>query len=87
VDTSAETVSLRSFASQSNHPILHRKELFVAPTHEAYNEFAAPTTEEERLGLLDDKRRIGWSRYWDALLRDRGLEIEGHEIREFRADD
>ena len=87
IDTVGETVTLRSFASRSNRPILHRKELLVAGTHEAYNEFAALTAEEERLGLLSDKRRIGWSGYWGDLLRDRGLEIKGHEIRELRTND
>ena len=87
LDTAAETVTLRSFGSQTNRPILHRKELLVARTHEAYNEFAALTREEERLGLLDDKRRIGWSIYWDDLLRDRGLAIKGHEIHELRTND
>ncbi len=87
VDATAETVSTRSFATRANRPILHRKELLVARTHEAYNEFAALTAEEERLGLLRDKRRIGWSIFWRELLRDRGIVIEGHEIRELRTDD
>jgi hypothetical protein len=42
---------------------------------------------EERLGLLDEKRRIGWSNYWQELLRNRGLTIEGHEILEHRITD
>ncbi len=87
VDIARGTASLRSFERRPNRPILHRKELLVAAGHEAYNEFAALTAEEERLGLLDDKRRIGWSSYWSGLLRERGLVIEGHEIRELRTDD
>lgn len=77
----------RSFLARSNRPILHRKELLVADDHEAYNEFASLTREEERLGLLDDKARIGWSRYWDDLLESRGLTIERHRITKRQADD
>ena len=87
VDIAGKSVSLRSFATRSNRPILHRKELLVARSHEAYNEFAALTAEEARLGLLSDKRHIGWSSYWAELLRDRGIVIEGHEIRELGTDD
>lgn len=87
VDLETGHSQYRSFAGRSNRPILHRKELLVAPAHEAYNEFASLTREEERLGLLEDKARIGWSRYWTDLLKSRGLTIEGHRITERTADD
>lgn len=87
VDLETGHSQYRSFAGRSNRPILHRKELLVAPAHEAYNEFASLTREEERLGLLEDKARIGWSRYWTDLLESRGLIIEGHRITERTADD
>ena len=86
IDTATETATLQSFATRSNRLILHRKELLVASGHQAYTVFAALTAEEERLGLLEEKRRIGWSNYWGDLLRDRGLIIEGHEIRKLRTD-
>lgn len=77
----------RSFLTRANRPILHRKELLVSDDHQAYNEFASLTREEERLGLLEDKARIGWSRYWTNLLESRGLTIEGHRITKRAADD
>jgi len=87
IDTGAETTRLQSFETRSNRLILHRKELLVTRNHEAYTTFATFTAMEERLGLLDEKRRIGWSNYWQELLRNRGLTIEGHEILEHRITD
>jgi len=87
IDAGAETTRLQSFETHTNRLILHRKELLVTRNHEAYTTFAALTAMEERLGLLDEKRRIGWSIYWQELLRNRGLTIEGHEILEHRTAD
>lgn len=77
----------RAFLVRANRPILHRKELLVPRDHRAYNVFASLTQEEEERGLLSDKARIGWSRYWNDLLKSKGLTIEGHTIRERRAND
>jgi hypothetical protein len=78
---------MRSFATRTNRPILHRKELIATPIHPKYNEFAALTRAEESLGLLEGKRQIGWSQHWNALLDVRGIRIEGHRIIELTPDD
>ena len=87
IDLETSKCEHRSFLTRANRPILHRKELLVSHDHQAYNEFASLTSEEERLGLLEDKARIGWSRYWTDLLESRGLTIEGHRITKRTADD
>ncbi len=80
-DLDSGRISRRTYKHSQNCPILHRKELLVAPDHPSYNVFAALTREEVSLGLLDKPRRIGWSQFWDSMLAERGIEIVGHEIR------
>ena len=70
----------RDYRRAPSPPILHRKELLVAPDHPARPRFARLTAREETLGLLTPARPIGTRRDWEALLHARGLSVRGHQI-------
>jgi len=73
-------VKQRSFERSSNVPILHRKELFVSPTHPLRAKFERLTRSEERWGLYDDPLIIGLRLGWAEALRRRGVELRGHRL-------
>ena len=70
----------RDYRGASNPPILHRKELLVAPNHPSRPRFARLTAREETLGLLDSARPTGTRREWEGLLHARGVSIRGHRV-------
>jgi hypothetical protein len=80
LDFGSARSNTRSYNLSANHPILHRKELLVSQSHPHYNEFRKITQSEEKLGLLRDKSKIGWSEYWHSLLTEKDLEITSHEL-------
>ena len=47
------------YATSTNPPILHRKEMFLPPGHELVTKFARLTHQEEKHGLLDETASIG----------------------------
>lgn len=63
---------------KENRPIIHRKELMVGQDHPDYRRWVALTAEEKAAGLLGKEhiQRIGYSKYWDALLKEKCLKIE-----------
>jgi hypothetical protein len=65
---------------KSNKPILHRKETFLQPDHERVPEFERLTEQAEALGLFEETNRIGWSRYWQTLLDDKGYRVGGNRL-------
>jgi len=71
--------SLRTtYRDSLNPPILHRKELMLAPDHPRSDEFAALTTAEEQAGLYSNTAVIGFRINWERLLAAHGFAIEGH---------
>lgn len=70
----------RSYAADGNAPILHRKELFVAPSYPLRDKFKRLTESEERWGLYDDPSTIGFAHGWAETLRDRSVELRGHRV-------
>lgn len=84
---SAESIHLqtfrvwtRNYLSSSNRPILHRKELFVAPDYPGREKFARLTRIEESKGLYDDISRIGFEVGWSEVLTQKGLHLKGHRL-------
>jgi len=69
------------YTNSSNPPILHRKELLVAPDYPLYSTFFRLTAMEEKYGLLS-RRDIGTSTRWKALLTTKNLIIKGHSLME-----
>ena len=70
----------RNYLSSSNRPILHRKELFVAPDYPGRRKFARLTRIEESKGLYDDTSRIGFEKGWSGVLAQKGLHLKGHRL-------
>lgn len=67
----------RSYENSINRPILHRKELLVAPDHALRAEWAALTAAAEELGLFDDTSTIGFRLNWQRLIHSKGYELTG----------
>lgn len=70
------TVTIRRFGAE-NPPILHRKELMLAPEDPRRPGFAALTAMLEAKGLFRDMARRGRRQPWNAALLDAGLRIAG----------
>ena len=73
-------VKNRDYSRRRNLPILHRKELLVAPDHPQYRKWARLTRIEKEKGLLDDTSRIGLQDGWEQELARRGLYLKGHRL-------
>ena len=73
-------VRTRDYASSSNRPILHRKELFVSSDYPGYEKFARLTRIEQSKGLYEDPSRIGLEQGWNETLAGKGLYIRGHRL-------
>jgi hypothetical protein len=74
------TVSHRIYAESLNPPILHRKELLLAPDHPDRARFQALTSQLESIGLFQDPVRIGFQIQWERLLSERGFRLVGHDL-------
>lgn len=70
----------RNYRSSANPPILHRKELLLAPDHPQRPLFAKLTAELEAKGLFTDSIRIGTRQAWEKRLHDAGVRIDGHSV-------
>ena len=70
------------YSKRENPPILHRKERFVAEGYEHRDRFARLTKREEKFGLFDSPERIGTAAGWAQVLRENGVEIRGHQLRD-----
>ena len=73
-------VKTRNFRESRNRPILHRKELFVAPNHPLHGKFERLTRIEESRGLFEDASRIGLQEGWNELLFLKGYSLKGHRL-------
>ncbi|MFN4309624.1 MAG: DNA phosphorothioation-associated putative methyltransferase [Ferrovibrio sp.] len=73
-------IRVRDYRAQENAPILHRKELFVAPQHPLHAKFARLTRIEESKGLYSETNKIGLREDWNRLLREKGLALKGHRL-------
>jgi DNA phosphorothioation-associated putative methyltransferase len=80
-------VSRSRYGVDSNPPILHRKEAFVAADDPAASAWARLTAQEENAGLYDHPVVIGFKVTWEVLLRDKGLAYRGHDLIESQTGD
>ena len=71
---------LLTYTRFSNPPVLHRKELFVAPDYPARARFARLTTREDPVGLLGATATIRTKRSWLSALAQHGVSIRGHRL-------
>jgi DNA phosphorothioation-associated putative methyltransferase len=84
VSLTKDVVKLRKY-SRENPPILHRKELLLAPDNPLRNTFAELTQSLERKGLFKNMANKGTRRNWMDTLADAGLTVEGPTIVETRS--
>lgn len=80
VDLVAQRFHVTAFARRSNRPILHRKEEFIAPSHDKHAVFAALTRAEVEAGLYADPSAIGTEHQWRQALAARSVTLEGHAL-------
>lgn len=80
VDFRELDVRHHNYTDRQNPPILHRKELFVAPDHPRYETFRRLSEQEERHGLLEDPLSIGTRDGWQTRLDECGLRVKGHRL-------
>ena len=74
-DDPAAPPSFRSYDGSLNPPILHRKELMVAPGHPGREAWAQLTANAEALGLFDDTTTIGFALNWQRLVQRKGYRL------------
>jgi DNA phosphorothioation-associated putative methyltransferase len=80
VNLTTATVVFRDYAESSNPPILHRKELLLAPDDPRIPGYAALTQTAEALGLFDDPSRIGFREQWLTRIATQGYALQGAEF-------
>ncbi|OON62699.1 hypothetical protein B0920_04450 [Massilia sp. KIM] len=80
VNLATATVVFRDYTDSGNPPILHRKELLLAPDDPRIPGYAALTQTAEGLGLFDEPSRIGFREQWLALIDSRGYALRGAEF-------
>jgi DNA phosphorothioation-associated putative methyltransferase len=71
------TVVYRDYTDSRNPPILHRKELLLAPDDPRIPRCAALTRTAEGLGLFDDPSRIGFREQWLTRIAVQGYTLQG----------
>lgn len=79
VHLAEEGAKLRKY-SDANPPILHRKELLLAPDHPLRDEFAKLTQSLESNGLFKNMANKGTRRIWMETLAEAGLTVEGPNV-------
>lgn len=75
IEPSSESPTYRTYKTSLNPPILHRKELLVAPSHPEHHEWQRVTREAEDLGLFDNTRTIGFRKNWLQLIAEKGFSL------------
>lgn len=70
----------RTYGKSGNHPILHRKELLLPRSCPQYTMFAELTKQAEQYGLFEQTNKIGYRKYWLALIESKGLQLIDHRF-------
>lgn len=78
VDLKTGVVTVRRY--RTNPPILHRKELLLAPDAPGRDVYVALTRELEQRGLFVDMTRRGRQDAWEAALAEAGIEVRDHHV-------
>lgn len=73
-------VHYRDYDLSDNPPLLHQKDLLVAPDYPGYEKFAKLSRQEEDWGLLEDWKQISDQRGWLKRLEDHCAELKGHRV-------
>ena len=70
----------RSYGAERNSPILHKKELLLAPNNPCRPLFEKLTQCLEQRGIRPDKAGLGFRRQWEEYLANIRVEIRNHKI-------
>jgi DNA phosphorothioation-associated putative methyltransferase len=73
-------VHYRDYDLADSPPLLHQKNLLVAPDYPQYEKFAKLTRQEEDWGLLDDVAAIFDRQGWLRRLAEYCAELKGHRV-------
>lgn len=80
VDLRNGRVSNTDYSGRKNPPILHRKEMLLAPDDSRRPAFAALTRMAEEHGLFSESHLIGTRQAWLAKVARAGLEVRGPRL-------
>ena len=80
IDVQKKLITFRSYADSLNPPILHRKELLVAPDHPGREGWMATTRLAEDLGLFSTGTPIGFRENWKRIIAERGFRLESRDL-------
>jgi len=81
LDQATSRISYRDYKESLNPPILHRTELLLKDGDPIKDACIALTRQCEQAGLFDNPVVIGFQRQWLDLIRARGFELQGFELR------
>ncbi len=73
IEPSSDSPTYRTYRTSLNPPVLHRKELLVAPNYPGRKGWQRLTEEAEELGLFDNTRTIGFRKNWLQLIEGKGF--------------
>ena len=73
-------VHYQDYDPDDNPPLLHHKDLLVAPDYPLYEKFAKLSRQEEDWGLLDDLKSISDRQGWLKCLEDHCAKLQGHRV-------
>ena len=80
VDLTLNKIRRQCYRKNQNPPILHRKEHFLPSDHADRDSYSKLTLEEERVGLFESPKTIGFKLNWENLLKKKGIRLEGHRL-------
>lgn len=81
IDLDSGKARKTDYTKSDNPPILHRKELLLAPGDPKIDQFSNLTNELESLGLYRDSRRIGFRKQWVGRLSAAGVRVKNHRVQ------
>ena len=80
VDLASGAVTQTDYQMRANPPILHRKELLLAPDDPRLPKFRALTSAGEDYGLFSEANKIGTRVAWNAKIAAAGLVLRGGRL-------
>ena len=78
--TELASARLTEYRGRANTPVLHRKELFVAPDYPHAKLFRALSAAEVAAGLLQNAHLVGYRLQWEQRLQAAGYRVDGHRL-------
>lgn len=78
-------IQYREYGDSNNPPILHRKELFLDVDHPLHKKFARLTKQEDHYRLYENTSTIGNREGWEAILKERQVQLKGHKVLKLKS--